>query len=215
MKKSILVSFLMFANVLHAGIDPTLYEPTTKVFNPIGDGSSVEVVEFFWYGCPHCFSSEPVIDEIVKQLPKGASFVRVPAAINDRWMVEANLYYSLVNLKLIDTVHSAIFHGIHRSGDLRASLGTNLQGYAKFINAKYKVPIEEFEAMSNSFGVKTSVSRARSLAVHYEIKGVPALFIAGRYKLKNLDTTKISAIAETVRELLLLEIGKNKKSVKK
>ncbi|VAW62663.1 Periplasmic thiol:disulfide interchange protein DsbA, partial [hydrothermal vent metagenome] len=57
-------------------------------------GDKIEVLEFFWYGCPHCFAFEPELKRWKKTLPANVQFIRVPAPINPSWMVHTKAFYT-------------------------------------------------------------------------------------------------------------------------
>jgi thiol:disulfide interchange protein DsbA len=140
----------------------------------------VEVVEFFWYRCPHCYALEPQLAAWVKQLPSDAQFRRVPGIFNDDWAIDARIYYALEAIGEVERLHTPLFDAIHQTG------GVRLKGepYARWVAdwlSRQRVDMKKYDAAYNSFGVQTKVSRARQMTAAYRIDGVPALAVQGRY----------------------------------
>ncbi len=138
----------------------------------------VEVIEFFWYGCPHCYALEPVLNPWVKKLPKEASFRRVPAIFNEQWGVAARVFYTLEAIDEDARMHSPLFDAIHKE-NLRITDESAMTAWL----AKKGVDVEKYKAAYRSFGVETKLKRALQMTQAYRIDGVPALAIQGRYVL--------------------------------
>ena len=136
----------------------------------------IEVIEFFWYGCPHCYSLEPYIEVWLKKLPPDVEFRRVPAVFNSRWGHDAAIYYTLEAMGLLDKLHRPLFDAIHKSNlrtDNEAALSEWLQ--------KNGVESKKFIDTMKSFGVQSKLRRATQQTVAYKIDGTPAMAVAGRY----------------------------------
>lgn len=137
----------------------------------------VEVIEFFWYGCPHCNVFEPMLDAWVKKLPADVAFRRVPVAFRDEpYGTHQRIFYALEAMGLIDSVHRKVFYAIHNE---RARLD-KLPDIAAFMT-KNGVDAARFTEVFNSFGVQSKARQANQLAAGYKIDGVPALGIQGRW----------------------------------
>ena len=139
-------------------------------------GGKIDVIEFFSYGCPHCYTFEPMLEAWVKKLPADVAFRRVPAAFNAPFEGYAKLYYALEAMGLMETMHKRVFAAIHvqrqrldKDADLAALVQSAGGDGAKFVDA-YK-----------SFGVATKVRQGKQLAEAYKIDGVPTLGIHGRW----------------------------------
>ena len=139
-------------------------------------GKAVEVVEFFWYGCPHCFSFEPVLDNWVKKLPADVSFRRVPAGFTAIYQLHQKVFYALEEIGQLDAVHGKLFNAIHVQNK-RLNTEGDVVAFLKSVG----VDEEKFAAAMKSFGVNTKVSRAKQLSEGYKIDGVPALGVHGRF----------------------------------
>ena len=136
----------------------------------------VEVVEFFWYGCPHCNSFEPQLDAWLKTAPKNVAFRRAPVSFRPDFEPHQRLYYVLEAMGKLEELHKKVFYTIHvekqplNSAPLVAAWAEK-QGIDK----------AKFAEMYNSFSVSTKVRKATQLQDSYQVDGVPALGIAGRY----------------------------------
>ncbi|MEI8325573.1 MAG: thiol:disulfide interchange protein DsbA/DsbL [Betaproteobacteria bacterium] len=136
----------------------------------------VEVIEFFWYNCPHCNAFEPALEAWVKRLPKDVAFKRIPVAFNDSLVPQQRLYYVLEALNKVDELHAKVFRAIHTEGlDLKTqdNMGSWLE--------KQGVDKAKFLNLYNSFSVSTKVRKASQMQDAYQVTGVPALGIAGRF----------------------------------
>jgi len=114
----------------------------------------IEVVEFFWYNCPHCNAFEPTLADWVKKLPKDVSFRRVPVAFNDSFVPQQKLFYTLESLGLLDKLHAKVFAAIHVE-KLNLSKGEAIVEWV----GKNGVDQAKFLKEYNSFGVVTKAQR--------------------------------------------------------
>lgn len=137
----------------------------------------IEVIEFFWYGCPHCFDFEPVLEDWAKTLPADAVLRRVPAIFHSKWVAGAQLYYTLEALHRTDALHREVFNAMHVER-LRLNDESVLFEWA----AKQGIDAKTFAAAWNSFGVQSRVREAQRLTQESRITGVPALVVGGRYQ---------------------------------
>lgn len=143
---------------------------------PTESGKKVEVIEFFWYACPHCNAFEPSLEAWVKKERNNIAFKRVPVAFRDSFIPQQKLYYALEAMGKLEELHPKIFHAIHVE---HKSLDTDA-AITDFV-VKQGVDKNKFLELYNSFGVQTKVRRARQLQVDYNIDGVPTVAINGRY----------------------------------
>ena len=137
----------------------------------------IEVIEFFWYGCPHCFDFEPTLEGWAKTLPADVVLRRVPAIFHSKWAPGAQLYYTLEALHLADALHHEVFTAMHVER-LRLDDESVLFGWA----ARQGIAAKAFAAAWNSFGVQSRVREAQRLTQESRITGVPALVVGGRYQ---------------------------------
>lgn len=161
------------AAVSRAGTDFNVLERPAPVDAPAG---KIEVVEFFWYNCPHCNAFEPTLSEWVKKLPKDVVFKRVPAAFRDDFVPQQRLFYALEALNLIPSLHAKVFAAIH----VEKQNLTQAPAIIEWV-AKQGVDKDKFVEQFNSFSATTKATRAKQLQTAYQVEGVPAMGVAGRY----------------------------------
>jgi len=160
---------------------------------------AVEVREFFWYGCPHCYALEPAIASWLKSKPSGVNFARIPAALNPVWESSARGYYVAEQLGVLEASHAALFEAVH----VRKERLFDQSSLATFYS-RYGVKPENFNGLYNSFSVGAKVAQSRNLAIRYQLSGVPAVVVAGKY----LVTGDNARVVEVVKALVAREQGK-------
>ncbi len=156
-----------------AGEDYNLLDPRAPVEAPAG---KVEVVEFFWYSCPHCNAFEPTLAAWIAKLPKDIAFRRVPVAFRDDFVPQQRLYYALDAMGLVDKLHAKVFAAIHVER-LDLAKGPAIVEWV----AKQGVDKAKFSEQFNSFTVASKATKATQLQNAYKVEGVPALGVAGRF----------------------------------
>jgi len=137
----------------------------------------IEVIEFFWYGCPHCNAFEPMLEAWIKRLPADVAFKRVPVAFRDEpFTMHQRIYYALEAMGQLDAVHRKVFFAIHnerqrldKPADVAAWMSKNGVDGAKFTE------------VANSFALQAKLRQAKQLTDAYRIDGVPAMGIHGRF----------------------------------
>lgn len=140
------------------------------------DEGQIEVTEVFWYGCPHCYNLEEPLNAWVADLPDDVTFQRVPATMGETWVKHARAFYAAEQLGILDEIHSDFFDAIHQEGEQL----TEPDQIAAFFS-DYGVSEEEARDALNSFGVKSQVNQAHAKVRAYQLMGVPALVVDGRY----------------------------------
>lgn len=155
------------------GLQYTLITPQP----PQAQTDEVEVIEFFWYGCPHCNSLEPSINGWLKKKADNVKFVRIPAPFSGRAMLHAKTFFALQVMGETERLHPVIFEAMHGK---KLKLDT-LDDMTAFLETQ-GVDGAKFRAALDSFAVQTQLNRATVLSQRYGIRGVPALVIDGRYK---------------------------------
>jgi len=187
-----------------AGIDEGIEYKTVspRVDNQIDD-KQTEVVELFWYGCPHCFHFEPELLNWLKHKPKNVNFVRIPAVFNPGWRLHAQAFYTAKVLGVLDKIHEPLFNAIHLKGKRMASADE----LADFF-AEHGVKKKDFFAAFNSFAVDADVRRAEDLTKRYGIDGVPSLIVDGKYRTSASLAGSNEKMLEVVNYLIAKEQGK-------
>ena len=155
-----------------------------------------EVVELFWYGCSHCYDFEPHIKKWKREKSEDVNFLRVPAIFNARWEQHARAYYALELMGKLEQGHELLFSGIHEQ-----SRGLNdLDSMARFLAAN-NIDEAKFRESFASFAVETKINRAKQLVRQYQITGVPAMVVDGKYKTSASEAGGYEQLIEVVNEL--------------
>ena len=137
----------------------------------------VEIVELFWYGCPHCFQFEPLIASWLKTKAPYIEFVRMPAVFAANWEIHARAFYAAEQLGVLDQVHEPLFDALHNERRKVFSADELAAFYAE-----HGVSAEDFHKAYNSFDVDKKTRRAVALTRKYGIGGVPAIIVNGKYR---------------------------------
>jgi thiol:disulfide interchange protein DsbA len=173
---------------------------TLSPAQPTHNPDKVEIIEFFWYGCPHCYSFEPLLEKWVKSLPKNVEFIRQPAVFSELWGKHAKAYFTAEALGVVDKVHSDFFDAIQNK---KQNLETEDQ-LAKFF-VEHGVKETEFHDTYNSFLVDAKVRQASTTAGRYGITGVPAIIINGKYKTNGPLAGSHEKMLEVINQLIKQE----------
>ncbi|MBE7940423.1 MULTISPECIES: thiol:disulfide interchange protein DsbA/DsbL [Ramlibacter] len=161
------------AKKIEEGTDYLRLKQPAPVDAPAGQ---IEVVDFFWYNCPHCNAFEPSLEAWMARLPADVKVKRVPVGFRDDFVPQQRLFYTLEALGLVDALHAKVFHAVHQEHrpmdrmDVMADwIQTQGVDRAKFIEAY------------NSFSVSAKQRRAQQIQDAYKVEGVPAMGVAGRF----------------------------------
>ena len=149
-----------------------------KLANPQKTASAdkIEVVELFWYGCPHCYYLEPHVKKWQASKPEDVEFIRLPAILGPSWELLARAWYTADLLNVTDTIHPALFEEIH---DHKKKF-TKPDAVRRFFLAR-GVSNDDFDKTFNSFAVAVKVNNARLMTQRYAITGVPTMIVNGKY----------------------------------
>ena len=147
--------------------------PPQDTANP----DKIEVLEMFWYGCPHCFRLEPRIKQWLTTKPDDVEYVRLPAIFRPQWELHARVYYTAELLGVLDATHDALFNAIHAE---RRPLNDEAS-IADFF-AEHGVDRQKFLDTLHSFAVDTKVRRAQLMTNRYGATGVPTIIVNGKYR---------------------------------
>ena len=136
----------------------------------------IEVIEFFWYSCPHCNAFEPSLDAWAKRVPKDVLVRRIPVGFRPDFEAQQRLFFTLESMGLVEKLHAKVFAAIHaEKQDL-----SKAPAIADWV-AKQGVDKAKFVEQFNSFSIATKASKATQLQNAYKVEGVPALGVAGRF----------------------------------
>jgi thiol:disulfide interchange protein DsbA len=136
----------------------------------------IEVIEFFWYSCPHCNMFEPSFAQWAKNAPKDVVVRRIPVSFRDDFAPQQRLYFTIEAMNLMETLHPKVFAAIHVE-KLMLNTDASVMAWAE----KQGVDKAKFNEVYKSFGVATKLKRAVQLQNDFKVEGVPSLGVAGRY----------------------------------
>lgn len=161
-----------FANEFQEGVHfQTLAKPV------ITSGSEkVEVVELFWYGCPHCDSLDPALKVWVDRLPADVDFIRIPVVFGRSWEMHARMFWVAKNIELLETIHEPLFNAIHREGQLLQKVDDVVAFFEEF-GADPALVKRELGSFATESALRLTDARTRA----YGIRGVPAFVVDGRH----------------------------------
>lgn len=169
----------------------------------VGGADKIEVAEFFWYGCNHCFDFEPYINRWAEELPANVRFVRIPAMWNPLVKLHGQLYYTeevlAENGKLEDRdgFRNAVFLEYHRRNNRLAS-----ESAIQSLFSEFGVSAEDFRSTWGSFEVAQKIRVAEDLARRYGLASVPLVVVNGKYKTSGADAGSYPRLLEVIDELV-------------
>ena len=172
----------------------------------MGGADKVEVAEFFWYGCPHCYSFEPTINAWAEEIPAGARFVRIPVVWNTIHELHARIFYTMDVLArngvLADreTFHNTVFQEIQTRGNRLTS-----EDSIRRLFERFGVDAEAFDKTWKSFEVDQKLRVAKDLGRRYNIQGVPAVVVNGKYRTGGQEAGSYDAVPDVIDELIARE----------
>lgn len=162
-------------------------------------GDVIVVREFFWYGCPHCYALEPHMQAWAKTRAKDVAFFRTPAAMNPVWEVTARGFYAAQLMGYEEKTHQALFDTIHKD---KKPIDRSREALADWYASK-GVDKAKFNTAYDSFAVSTKIERAKAGARNYQLSGVPAVVVHGKYVVTGEDkkvTEVVDFLINKVRE---------------
>jgi thiol:disulfide interchange protein DsbA len=188
-------------------------EPSTSRFQPgthyqrfpsaQGTSSSpdmIEVAEIFWYGCPHCYTFDPYLEDWRQNIPEDVSFVRIPAVWNALLQIHARAFYAARALNVSDQLHTAFFREIHINRN-----GLDSQDALADFFAGHGVDPDEFNAAFESFAVNNFMNRADDLSRRYRVGSVPTVVVNGKYTTDAGMAGSYEDLMELIDELIAME----------
>lgn len=164
---------------------------------PVTTGKQIELTEFFWYRCPHCYDLEPALNTWLKKLPKDVRLHRVPTVFRDNWMPAAKLYYALQDVGA-ERLHGAVFDAYHLD-NLDLDNPATLMDWV----AKKGIDRAKFEASYNSFSTQSRAMRGAMVGRTYGLKGVPSFAVDGKYVTSESLAGSREALFATLDKLIV------------
>lgn len=208
----ILIAFL-FATLLQA---EEKYENVTPP-QPTANPAKIEVIEFFSYGCPHCYSFEPIVKAWLKSKPENVEFIRIPAVFQPHWPVYAKVFFTAEMLGVQDKINDDFFDLVQKKQEeINAKDSKNFaeevnkffteDELAKFFTA-HGAKETEFRDTFNSFMVDTKMRQAPDISGKYGIDSVPNIVVNGKYRVNSTLAGGQDKIMEVVNDLIKKDSG--------
>jgi thiol:disulfide interchange protein DsbA len=172
------------------------YRKLSKPVPSEAPAGKIDVIEFFWYSCPHCNVFEPTFAAWMKTAPKDLHVRRVPVAFNGSFVPQQKIYYALEGMGKLEEVHAKVFRAIHvdrlklaKDDDIFDWMGKN------------GVDVTKFKEVYNSFTVSNQVRKATQLQEAYGVEGVPSMGVAGRYYTDGTMAGSMQNVLQVVEQL--------------
>lgn len=184
---------------ISAGVNYQLVQPA----QPTGDSEKVEVIEMFWYGCPHCHRFQAHIDRWLKSKPANVDYIRLPVILRENWALHARAFFAAQALGVLDQIHKPLFEAIHNE---KRRLNTEKKLMEFF--AEHGVSNDDFRKVFASFAVDSKVRRAHQLARKYGIQGTPSVVVNGKYRIDTgMAKQGFRGMIKTIDHLITVESG--------
>ncbi|MBX3616840.1 thiol:disulfide interchange protein DsbA/DsbL [Nitrosomonas sp.] len=143
---------------------------------PIENTGKIEVLEFFWYGCPHCYNLHPHLASWLTNIPADVNFRYVPAILRANWVPAAKIFHTIEAMDVTSTLHDKVYDAIHRD-----KIDLNNDSVLFDWIEKQGLDRKKFENTYQSFTVQNQVAKSTQMTRQYELNGVPALIVNGKY----------------------------------
>ena len=160
---------------------------------PTQTDKKIEVLEIFWYACPHCYDFEPYIEDWLASKPEDVKFRRMPGIFNKTWIPHAKAYYTAEKLGVLDVIHNPLFDAIHKK---RKKILDDAAIKKFFV--KQGVDKSEFKEVYESEEIETKVKQAYVMGQRYKITGVPAIIVNGKYMVSGNTAGSFENILKVV-----------------
>ncbi len=173
---------------------------------PLAGGDMIEVIDFFWYGCPYCYQLLPMIEAWEKTKPADVILRRSPAILREEWIPDAHLFYTMDLLGVADRLHGKAFEAVHRN----RMLATDQEAWTKWAVAN-GIDRAKWDQAYNDKSVRDSVVRAVEMGRSYDVRGTPAIVVDGRYQTSGGMAGSLKNVMPTVTGLVNLARERRKK----
>ncbi|MGI9333511.1 MAG: thiol:disulfide interchange protein DsbA/DsbL [Gammaproteobacteria bacterium] len=167
---------------------------------PTSSGDKIEIVDVFWYGCPHCFKFLPVMERYAASAPEYTEVRRMPAIFRDSWEPHARAFYTAKALGKLEEIHRPIFEAIHNQGAKLATKAELRQFFGKF-----GVDEQDFEDAWTSFGVDSEVRKTLKAQRLYGVRGTPSVVVNGKYLVSTRKAGSYDNMIKVVEALVRKE----------
>lgn len=204
MKKILaLTALLLFSTTASSADYSAGFEYRSINQQPTANADRIEVIEFFWYGCPHCFYFEPVLNRWLADKPKNVDFIQVPAPLNKSWEIHTKAFYALELMGMQKKLHEKIFEAMH----VKKMRLFDEKSLTDFL-VKQGVDRDQFKKNMKSFAVSSKLNKARKMMKDYEVRGVPQLAVNGKYITSGSMAGGNQQIIDVVKFLIAKESKK-------
>jgi protein dithiol oxidoreductase (disulfide-forming) len=164
---------------------------------PTEAGGKVEVIEFFWYGCPHCYTLEPAVVSWTKKMPQDVVFKRVPALPSDSWGEGARMFYTLEAMGKLDEMHQKVFDAIHKQ-----NVNMSNKKLRDEWLQKNGIDPAKYAEVEKSFTVASKVNRAKQMTYAYRVESVPRVVVNGKYVVTAEQAGGVDRVFQIVDQLI-------------
>lgn len=186
-----------FAADIKEGVNYQRVQPA----QPTANSERVEVIEMFWYGCPHCHRFQTHIDRWLETKPENVDYYRLPVILNENWAIGARAFFTASALGVLDKTHKPLFEAIHNQ---KRRLNTEKKLMAFF--AEHGVSNDDFRKTFNSFAVNSKVRRAHQIARKYGVQGTPTVVVNGKYRIDTgMGKQGFRGVIKAIDHLVALE----------
>jgi thiol:disulfide interchange protein DsbA len=166
---------------------------------PVETGERIEVIDFFWYGCPYCNELMPALEEWAKRKPEDVVLRRIPAILRDTWAPHARIYYTLELLGEVERLHTQVYHGYHVE-QLHMSRPEVMEQWA----VRHGIDRQRWINAYFSPEVDVRIARAREAAKRYDVQGTPTVVVDGRYLTSSSMTPTVRGVVAVFEDLIRL-----------
>lgn len=178
---------------VRAGIDYRVISPQPAQTA----AGSIEVIDFFWYGCPYCNSLQPALERWISRKPADVVVRRIPAVLRESWAPHARVYYTLEALGEIERLHQRAYYGYHVE-ELAMSKPEAMTEWA----VRNGIDANRWNTVYNSPAVQRKVEEAIEQTRAYAITGTPSLVVDGRYLTSGNMSETLDGMIQIVEGLI-------------
>ena len=186
------LGLLLFSNLLFAADTYLTINPA----QPTQTGNKIEVVEVFWYGCPHCYDFEPYVDKWLETKPDDVELRRMPGVFRKSWIPHAKAFYAAEKMGVLDKVHQPLFEALHKH---RKKI-FDYDALEDFFEDQ-GISSKDFKKAYNSDEVDTKVKQAFVMGQRYKVPGTPAMIVNGKYLVSGSSAGSFENMIKVVNEL--------------
>ncbi|MEM7208081.1 MAG: thiol:disulfide interchange protein DsbA/DsbL [Pseudomonadota bacterium] len=164
---------------------------------PTASDGKIEVMEFFWYGCPHCYQFHPVVEDWRKTIADDVDFRLMPGVLNPSWVNHARAYFAAEAMGEVDKIHDSLFDALHK----HKKRIIKMEDLADFAGEQ-GIDRAKFLSTMKSFTVETNLRRSQQLARAYKIRGVPTVTVAGKYITSGSLAGSYPRVIQVINQLI-------------